>query len=105
MNLPKEFEEKMKTLLGSEYEEYTACYDEPRHYGLRVNTAKISVEDFLKIARRQDRGHHRHQGKDHGRWSRFRGLRMDFTMTEIISSLLSTHIILQDFTICRNQVP
>ena len=29
MNLPKEFEEKMKTLLGSEYEEYTACYDEP----------------------------------------------------------------------------
>ena len=50
MNLPKEFEEKMKTLLGSEYEEYTACYDEPRHYGLRVNTAKISVEDFLKIA-------------------------------------------------------
>ena len=89
MNLPKEFEEKMKTLLGSEYEEYTACYDEPRHYGLRVNTAKISVEDFLKIAP----------------WSRFRGLRMDFTMTEIISSLLSTHIILQDFTICRNQVP
>ena len=50
MNLQKEFEEKMKTLLGSEYEEYTACYDEPRHYGLRVNTAKISVEDFLKIA-------------------------------------------------------
>ena len=91
MNLPKEFEEKMKTLLGSEYEEYTACYDEPRHYGLRVNTAKISVEDFLKIAP----------------WplERFRGSRMDFTMTEIISSLLSTHIILQDFTICRNQVP
>lgn len=25
MNLPKEFEEKMKTLLGSEYEEYTAA--------------------------------------------------------------------------------
>ena len=50
MNLPKVFEEKMKDLLGSEYEAYTACYDEPRHYGLRVNTAKISVEDFLKIA-------------------------------------------------------
>ena len=50
MNLPKVFEEKMKNLLGSEYEAYTACYDEPRHYGLRVNTAKISVEDFLKIA-------------------------------------------------------
>ena len=49
MNLPKVFEEKMKDLLGSEYEAYTACYDEPRHYGLRVNTAKISVEDFLNI--------------------------------------------------------
>ena len=29
MNLPKVFEEKMKDLLGSEYEAYTACYDEP----------------------------------------------------------------------------
>ena len=42
MNLPKVFEEKMKDLLGSEYEAYTACYDETRHYGLSVNTAKIS---------------------------------------------------------------
>lgn len=50
MNLPIAFEEKMKTLLGAEYEDYLRCYDEPRHYGLRVNTKKISVEDFLKIA-------------------------------------------------------
>ncbi len=50
MNLPIAFEEKMKTLLGVEYEDYLRCYDEPRHYGLRVNTKKISVEDFLKIS-------------------------------------------------------
>lgn len=51
MNLPIAFEEEMKALLGpEEYEEYLKCFDEPRHYGLRVNTAKISVEDFLKIA-------------------------------------------------------
>lgn len=50
MNLPIAFEEKMKTLLGAEYEDYLRCYDEPRHYGLRVNTKKISAEDFLKIA-------------------------------------------------------
>lgn len=50
MNLPIAFEEKMKALLGEEYDAYLACYDEPRHYGLRVNTKKISVEDFLKIA-------------------------------------------------------
>lgn len=50
MNLPRAFEEKMKTLLGDDYENYVNCFDEPRHYGLRVNTEKISVEDFLKIA-------------------------------------------------------
>lgn len=50
MNLPIAFEEKMKALLGDEYDAYLRCYDEPRHYGLRVNTKKISVEDFLKIA-------------------------------------------------------
>ena len=50
MYLPKAFEEKMKDLLGAEYEAYLSCFDEPRHYGLRVNTDKISVEEFLKIA-------------------------------------------------------
>ncbi len=50
MNLPSAFEEKMKQLLGAEYTDYLDCFDEPRHYGLRVNTAKISVEDFLEIS-------------------------------------------------------
>ena len=50
MNLPSAFEKEMKRLLGAEYNDYIDCFDEPRHYGLRVNTAKISVEDFLKIA-------------------------------------------------------
>ena len=49
MDLPKAFEEKMKTLLGEEFDAYTACYEEPRYYGLRVNTSKISVEEFKKI--------------------------------------------------------
>lgn len=49
MNLPSTFEEKMRELLGEEFDEYIACYDEPRYYGLRVNTSKISVEDFQKI--------------------------------------------------------
>lgn len=50
MNLPKAFEEKMKNLLKDEYEDYIKCFDEARHYGLRVNTNKITVEEFLKIA-------------------------------------------------------
>lgn len=50
MNLPKAFEEKMKHLLNEEYADYISCFDEGRHYGLRVNTNKITVEEFLNIA-------------------------------------------------------
>ena len=49
MKLPDKFEEKMQALLGDEFPEYLSCYEEPRYYGLRVNTNKISVEDFKKI--------------------------------------------------------
>ncbi len=49
MNLPIKFEEKMKALLGEEFSDYIKCYDEPRFYGLRVNTKKISVEKFKEI--------------------------------------------------------
>ena len=50
VNLPEEFEMKMKKLLGSEYEEFLASYDSPRNFGLRVNVDKISPEEFEKIA-------------------------------------------------------
>lgn len=49
MNLPAAFVEKMKHLLGEEFDDYIKCYDEKRLYGLRVNTKKISVEEFKKI--------------------------------------------------------
>lgn len=49
MNLPVAFEEKMKGLLKEEFDDYIACYEEPRYYGLRVNTKKISPEEFVKI--------------------------------------------------------
>ena len=49
MNLPAIFEEKMRGLLGGEMDAYLACYEEPRYYGLRVNTGKISVGEFRKI--------------------------------------------------------
>ena len=50
MELPIAFEEKMKEMLGAEYEEYLASFEQDAYQGLRVNTAKISVEDFLKIS-------------------------------------------------------
>ena len=49
-NLPQEFLNKMKTLLGAEYEEFLASYDRPRNFGLRVNVGKISPEEFQKLA-------------------------------------------------------
>lgn len=49
MKLPELFEDKMRELLKEEFQDYIACYEEPRYYGLRVNTSKISVEEFVKI--------------------------------------------------------
>lgn len=50
-NLPERFLDNMKKLLGEEeYPAYLSSFEKDRFYGLRVNTAKISVEDFLKIS-------------------------------------------------------
>ena len=46
MYLPLEYIEKMKALLGEEYEEYITSFDEGRFYGLRANTLKISAEEL-----------------------------------------------------------
>lgn len=49
MQLPEKYKEAMKELLKEEYDKYIECFDEPRLYGLRVNTSKISVEEFERI--------------------------------------------------------
>ena len=49
MALPELFEEKMKQLKGEEYELYRESFSQKRVYGLRVNTLKISPEEFEKI--------------------------------------------------------
>ena len=43
------FLERMRKMLGDEYEDFIKSYEAPRTYGLRVNTAKISCEEFEKI--------------------------------------------------------
>lgn len=50
MNLPESYLDSMKDLLKEDYEAYLESFKEKRLYGLRVNTLKISVEDFLKIS-------------------------------------------------------
>lgn len=49
MELPKLFEDNMTKLLGDEYELYKSCLDNPMFHGIRINTSKLSVEEFLKI--------------------------------------------------------
>ena len=48
INLPVEFENRMKEMLGAEFEEFKASYDEKKKTGIRINTLKISKEEFLK---------------------------------------------------------
>ena len=49
IKLPEEFESRMKEMLGDEYEDFRASYDEKKKTGIRVNTLKESVEDFKRI--------------------------------------------------------
>ena len=49
MELPELYKEKMKEYLKEEYEDYIATLNAPSFSGLRVNTLKISVEEFLRI--------------------------------------------------------
>lgn len=47
--LPKEFTQRMKNLLGEEFEDYINALNEKPVKAFRVNTDKISLEDFEKI--------------------------------------------------------
>lgn len=49
VNLPTEFASRMKALLGDEYALYEKAMDEPPVRALRVNTDKISVDEFKAI--------------------------------------------------------
>lgn len=50
MNLPEKYLSEMKQLLKDDFRNYTESLSMPSFNGLRVNTSKISVEDFLKIS-------------------------------------------------------
>ena len=49
MNLPKQFEDRMERLLGDEYKDYLQCFNKPYYGGLRVNTLKLSPEEFENL--------------------------------------------------------
>ena len=47
--LPEEFASRMRAILGDEYDEFAASYDREPRRGLRVNTLKITVQEFTKL--------------------------------------------------------
>ncbi len=49
MRLPEEFQKRMQKLLGEEYETFLSGYEQSRQYGLRVNTMRLSPEEFEGI--------------------------------------------------------
>ena len=48
-NLPKQFLDEMKNILGSEYEDFLKSYDEPKTTGLRLNTMKINKDKLFNL--------------------------------------------------------
>lgn len=50
MQFPLEYERRMREQLGEEYADYERCFQEPCMGGLRVNTLKLSPEQFCKIS-------------------------------------------------------
>ena len=50
MNLPIEFEKKMKAFLGDEWDDFLYSYDNNRFQALRFNTLKVqSHEEIMRI--------------------------------------------------------
>ncbi len=49
IELPEKYKERMKALLGENYEAYESSLNESPVRAFRVNTDKISIEDFEKI--------------------------------------------------------
>lgn len=50
VKLPEAFEQRMKHMLGDEFEPFLASYEQERYYGLRVNTLKASVGEFFELS-------------------------------------------------------
>ena len=50
MSLPEKYLDTMKQMLGNDFQAYIDSFNDNRLYGLRVNTLKITPEEFLRIS-------------------------------------------------------
>lgn len=48
MSLPEKYLDTMKQMLGNDFQAYIDSFNDNRLYGLRVNTLKITPEEFLR---------------------------------------------------------
>ena len=51
MQLPVDFERRMRDMLGVEYDTFIETYNEDRAYGIRYNPLKISRADFERVVK------------------------------------------------------
>lgn len=56
MELPQDFKDRMQKMLATEFDAFLQSYEEERAQSLRVNTLKISKEDFISLSPFQLRG-------------------------------------------------
>ena len=52
IDLPIAYTKRMQALLGSEYDDYLASFEQPSSRGLRVNTLKLNAGDFPTLCGR-----------------------------------------------------
>lgn len=50
VKLPAPFEAKMKSLLGDEFDPFKRSYHQIPHAGIRINTLKIGISDFMELS-------------------------------------------------------
>ncbi|MFD0869975.1 MULTISPECIES: RsmF rRNA methyltransferase first C-terminal domain-containing protein [Paenibacillus] len=50
IELPEAFIRKMKSLLKDEFQDFYSSYNDPRHYGVRINTLKVAAQQFATIS-------------------------------------------------------
>ena len=50
MKLPERYEQNMRAMLGPDFNAYLSCFDSPAYKGIRVNTLKLTTEEFKVIS-------------------------------------------------------
>lgn len=49
IDFPQKFLDEMKELLADEYDDFIKSYDKPMNSGLRINTLKLTPEEYLEL--------------------------------------------------------